>query len=125
YKTDSNTAFTIWLWLQLIALLLFVSYFFANIASIKALNVSYIYVYGAYIFIFVYAFTELMDGNKYAVFWEGIKCMLGLAFIFYTGDWFGSDAFSIFIKYGAMTYFIASFAITFSFAKKRSKTVIA
>jgi sterol desaturase/sphingolipid hydroxylase (fatty acid hydroxylase superfamily) len=123
YKTNNNRSFAIWLWVQLITLLLFVSYFFANIATIKALDVRYIYFYGAFVFIYVYAFTELMDGNKYAVFWEGLKCILGIAFIIYSGDWFGSDAFSILIKYGVIAYFLGSLIITFLLAKQRSTVV--
>jgi alkylglycerol monooxygenase len=125
YKTSSNPTFAIWLWVQLIVLLLFVAFFFANIAAIKQLNISYVYFYGAFVFIYVYAFTELMDGNKDAVFWEGLKCILGIAFVFYSGDWFGSDALSILIKYAVSGYFLCSLLITIFFTKQRSTGIAA
>ena len=58
---------------RLIMLLLFVSYLFGNIATIGSPNM---FMYGGFIFLFVYAFTELMDGNKYAIVWEILKAVL-------------------------------------------------
>ncbi len=124
YKTSSNAKFTIWLWIQLIALLLFVSYFFANIALIKTLSTSYIYWYGIFIFIFVYALAELMDGDKYALLWEGLKCAVGLSFIFIFTDWFGSDEYFSILKYCIGVYFAFSICITYFLGKKRGDLTI-
>jgi len=57
----------------MISLLLFISYLFGNIAKLGNPN---IYIYGGFVFVFVYAMTELMDGNTYAVVWELIKAAL-------------------------------------------------
>ena len=39
------------------------------------------FIYGAFVFLMVYAFTELMDG-RYAVLWEVLKAASGIAIIF-------------------------------------------
>jgi hypothetical protein len=93
YNTQSTPLFTAWAWTQLIFLLLFISYLFGSIASINNLNPSYIYWYGAFIFIYVFALTELMDRNKMAIGWEILKFSVGLGLIFWQQDWFGLTAY--------------------------------
>lgn len=88
YDTKASKLFIIWAWIQLSILLLLLSYFFANIAHIGSPG---IFIYGAYIFLYVYAFTELLDKNSYAWIWELGKAILGIFVLFYFGDWFGSD----------------------------------
>ena len=62
YDTKTTTFFSAWIWIQLIMLLLFVSYFFGNIANIGSPDM---FIYGGFVFIYVYAYSELMDGNRY------------------------------------------------------------
>ena len=89
YTTKSSSLFTAWAWTQLIFLLLFISYLFGSIAAINALDSYFIYWYGAFIFIYVFSLTELMDRNKMAISWEILKFSLGLGLIFWQQDWFG------------------------------------
>ena len=81
YSTPSSPAFTAWAWTQLVFLLLFISYLFGSIAAINSLNASFIYWYGAFIFIYVFSLTELMDRNKMAIIWEFLKTGLGFVII--------------------------------------------
>ena len=94
--------------MQLISLLLFISYLFGNIAYIGKPN---IFIYGAFIFIMVYAFTEQMDGNKYAFVWEVLKAAMGIAVVFYIGDWFGANAFLPWASNIVIADFVVSVAI--------------
>jgi hypothetical protein len=71
---------------QLTFMLCIISFFFGNIAKIGAPNM---FVYGGFIFLSVYAYTELMDQNKNAVLWEALKNALAIGWIMRTGDWFG------------------------------------
>ena len=89
YDTRADPALHTWSWIQIIFTLLLLSYFFGNIGTIKEQQVAYIYIYGAFVFLQVYAFTELMDRNKYAFVWESLKNAAGIFILFYTGDWFG------------------------------------
>jgi alkylglycerol monooxygenase len=110
YATAESKPLLIWIWIQLIVLLLLVSYLFANIALI---GMPGIFLYGAFIFLYVYAFTELMDGNKFALLWEIIKSISALSLLFFMGDWFGSNKFSETISYALVEYFGISSFVTF------------
>jgi alkylglycerol monooxygenase len=116
YNTVYSKAFLVWTWIQVVMLLLFVSYLFGNIASI---GMPQIFVYGGFLFVFVYAFTELMDGQQYAFVWEALKTTLGIGILFYYGDWFGLDnAF-----YGASSivvgYLLLSLGMSIWFSKNQ------
>lgn len=116
YKTNTSTAFNVWCWFQLLMTLLFVSYLFGNIAMIKNIDTALIFWYGAFVFITVYALTDLMDRNRHAWIAELIKFGLGVYFLFMQQDWFGADNFSGMIKYLVGVYLLLSLmgAIYFS-----------
>ena len=92
--------------------LLFISYLFGNIAIINKLNPYNIYIYSAFIFISVYAYSELMDRSLFAVIAETIKAVVGIVIIYKDGDWFGVSQYSVWINYVLIAYFIISFIIT-------------
>jgi alkylglycerol monooxygenase len=121
YDTKASTALHVWSWVQIIVVLLFVSYLFGNIASINALNAYAIYVYGLFVFLSVYAFTELMDRHKSAIVWEVIKNSFGIAILLQSGDWFGAAAFGAVIKYIVGSYFLLSTVVTLWFVMKHAK----
>lgn len=101
-----------WSWGQLLATLLLTGYLFGNIAAIDSLDKTYIYLYGGFILLGIYAFTELMSRNPYAIVWEAVRCVLGLLFIYLQGDWFGAAAFIPNLQYIAAGYFILSLLVT-------------
>ncbi len=121
YATKASASLHVWSWVQITMTLLFISYLFGNIASINALNAYYIYIYGLFVFLTIYAYTELMDRNKYAIVWEVIKNSLGVAILLQTGDWFGAAALSVAIKYIVAAYFIISTIVTLWFVMKHAK----
>jgi sterol desaturase/sphingolipid hydroxylase (fatty acid hydroxylase superfamily) len=113
YDTQYTTPFLVWTWVQLISLLLFVSYLFGNIASI---GWPQIFVYGGFLFLFVYALTELMDGRRFAFVWEAIKATMGASILLYYGDWFGLDYFFTGSSYVLMTYLMISLIMSIWFS---------
>ncbi len=121
YDTKASPSLHVWSWLQMLMVLLFISYLFGNIAGINALNAYYIYIYGLFVFLTIYAYTELMDRSKYAIVWEIIKNAFGVAIILQTGDWFGADALSSGIKYVVAAYCILSTMVTLWFVMKHAK----
>jgi alkylglycerol monooxygenase len=122
YDTPAGKELTIWIGIQFMVLIAFICYLFANIASIGTPGMFY---YGAFIFLYVYAYTELMDGNKMAWLWEAGKAVLGIAIIFQTGDWFGAGKLYSGIPYLLSFYFVASTGISalFSAAKYRKQAI--
>src|SRR4029453_6717111 len=108
YAPKASGALQAWSWIQIVFVLLSLSYLFGNIAAINKIDGSFIYLYGVFIFLSVYAFTELMDRNPYAIFWEALKNMLALAIIFYYGDWFGASQYLSWINYFLIAYFVTA-----------------
>ncbi|MEO6639278.1 MAG: sterol desaturase family protein [Ginsengibacter sp.] len=104
----SGTLLT-WCWIQLIMLLLFTSYLFGNIAAIGTPGM---FLYGLYILLTVYAFTELMDRNRYAIFWEVFKNILGFAVMYKTNDWFHASDYFGGINYLIWGWFVISTLVT-------------
>jgi alkylglycerol monooxygenase len=118
YNPSNSTQLVAWTWFQLIMLLLLVSYLFGNIAKIGSPN---IFIYGGFIFLSVYAFTDLMDRNFYSIFWEALKNGLGIYLIFQQGDWFGVSSISPVISKVLIVYFAVSTVVTVWLALQQRK----
>lgn len=97
-----------WSWIQISILLLLISWLFGNLATIGS---PAMFVYGGFVFIYVYAFTELMNRNKYALGWEFLKTTFGIGIIYYYGDWFGAGRVLPWINIAMMIYFIITFFV--------------
>lgn len=121
YDTKTSPVLNTWTWVQNIMILLFVSYLFGNIAPINTLDKNYIFWYGGFIFLSVYALTELMDRNQYAIVWEALRCGLGLYFLYTQDDWFGANSYFSSAKYILGTYFILSIIVTGWFVMKHRR----
>jgi alkylglycerol monooxygenase len=112
YDTRTSAFFNIWAWVQLLVILLLTSYFFGNIALIKTLDSSYIFWYGGFLFLSVYALTELMDRNPYAIIWEMLRCCAGIAILVIQDDWFGMSTYTSLAFYIVGIYFMISLVVT-------------
>ena len=121
YDTPASPALKIWSWIQLVLVLLLVSYMFGNIALLNSLNRSYIIWYGLFIFLSVYAITDLMDRNPSAIFFEMSRACAGLGFLYVQGDWFGAGTYSTAIKFILASYFIVSVLVTGWFVLRHKK----
>ncbi len=88
YETGNTPALLVWSWIQLTITLLLISYLFGNIASIGSPDM---FIYGAFIFLHVYAFTEIMDRNRFAWIWESLKFAFGIWILWSTNNWFGMN----------------------------------
>jgi alkylglycerol monooxygenase len=121
YDTKTSPAFSTWCWVQILMILFFISYMFGNIALINNLSASHIFWYGGFIFLNVYALTDLMDRNPSAMIWEIFRSGMGLAFIFQQDDWFGASTYNLPVKYILIAYFIISVLITGWFVMKHRK----
>lgn len=109
YNTNQNSNFVAWMWMQLIVIFIGVAFMLGNIANIGIPNM---FIYGAFIFVYVYALTDLMDGNKYAYVWEILKCLFGLGIIYFIGDWFGASRHITQLNSILVVYFILSLVVT-------------
>lgn len=109
FDTPASRALRSWSWVQMFFNYCLLVYFFAYIGEIGSPR---IFIYGAFIFISIYAYTELMDRNKNAMFLEIAKSALGLYLIYYLGDWFGARAHLAWFTYLVAAYLILSALIS-------------
>lgn len=118
YNPQLTKGMLVWSFGQLIALLLLLSYLFGNLAAIGSPGIFY---YGGFVFLTVFAYTELMDRNPNAWAWELLKVAYALFFVITTGDWFGLDnvlpgSVYIFVGYLLVS---ALLSVWFSFRKEK------
>lgn len=108
YNPPHHKLLPAWSWFQLVMVLLFISYFFGNIAAIGSPN---IFVYGGFVMGSIYTITDLMDGKQTAWIGETLKNLFGIVWIIQTGDWFGIATYSQFAVNGILAYFIIATAV--------------
>ena len=112
YSTQHSNKLMYWSLFQAIFTLLLISYMYNSIAMIGLPNV---FIYGAFIFLTVYSYTELMDTRKISVFWESLRFIFGIGILLYFGDWFGMNQLFPFGNTIIVSYLILSFVITIYF----------
>jgi alkylglycerol monooxygenase len=108
YDPKISSGLLAWSWVQMIMMLLLVSYLFGNIAKIGSPGMFW---YGAIIFLSIYAYTELLDRSKYAIVWEFLKNALALSILYVQKDWFGVSSFLPGAPYMLAAYFLLSTVI--------------
>ena len=96
YNPIHSKALEYWSLIQLIITLPLLLYFFGNIASIGSPGIFY---YGCFIFLSVYAVTELMDGNPNAIYWEVLKAAYTVWLVSNQNGWFGAEKYNVLIPY--------------------------
>jgi hypothetical protein len=112
YGTQYSKTLMNWSVLQLFVTLALVSYLYLSIAQLDLQN---IFLYGFFIFISVYSYTELMDTNKFSLVWESIRFTFGIGIVTYIGDWFGIDRIIPFGTYLIMGYLVLSLLVNVYF----------
>ncbi len=110
YDPKTSKGLLIYCWTQMFMVLLLVSYLFGNIAEIGSPRM---FIYGGFIFLSVYAYTELLDNSGQAWMWELVKNLLGIYIIFQQGDWFDASSLVPFISYFLVAYFVTSSIVSF------------
>lgn len=105
YETLNSSLLIYWSVVQMFITLLFVSFLFNNLAQI---GLPGIFVYGLFIFLTIYSYTDLMDTRKFSIFWECIRFIFSIGILFYYGDWFGLNSLISGGNYVLFTYFSLS-----------------
>ena len=109
YETHNSSKLVYWSVTQMFITLLFVSYLFNSISKI---GLPGIFVYGFFIFLTIYSYTELMDTRKFSVFWESFRFAFSIGILFYYGDWFGLNSLLSIGNYVLISYFLFSLLMT-------------
>jgi sterol desaturase/sphingolipid hydroxylase (fatty acid hydroxylase superfamily) len=114
YGNNYSSKLVYWSIIQVFITLLFVSYLFKNVATIGLPD---IFVYGFFIFLTIYSYTELMDVRKMSLVWEGIRFIFSIGILWYYGDWFGLNSFLSFSNFVIIGYFSVSFSMSLYFVQ--------
>jgi alkylglycerol monooxygenase len=119
YGTEASTKLISWSVFQVLISLLFISFLFNNIAMI---GLPFIFIYGLFIFLTIYSYTELMDESRFSVYWETGRLLFGIGIIYYFGDWFGLNSLFPMGSYIIISYFLLSLAMSIYFVSFEFKT---
>jgi hypothetical protein len=99
--------------MQTFAHLFLLSYLFAFISKIGLPD---IFFYGAFFFVSIYAFTELMDKNRHAWLFEMLKFIVGFSLIYRSGDWFkSSQLWGNWVTFAVSIYLTSTILMAFWF----------
>ncbi|RRQ47754.1 sterol desaturase family protein [Maribacter algicola] len=120
YSTPTTKMFNAYLIFQLVLSLILLLFMFGNFGNLSGVE---LLVYGGLIFLGIYGYTSLMDGDPYAMWIEVFRSLAGCVLIFLTRDWFGLNALFPFGKTLIFIYFLSTIAggiyFSNSFKKKR------
>lgn len=117
YNPQNSNVLLAWSWIQMSLMLLFISYLFGNIARIGAPGMFY---YGAFVFVMVYAYTELLDNNRFAFLWEILKNMYGGYLLLTFPGWFGLTQWIPYSDFFLGIYFVVSSMVVAAFCYKQA-----
>jgi sterol desaturase/sphingolipid hydroxylase (fatty acid hydroxylase superfamily) len=115
FSPKLSDGLTYWSLAQLFFLLHFISYLFGNIADISLANM---FMYGGFVFMTVYALTELMDKNPNAWIYEFLKNAFGGYLFVSTGNWFGIDKAIPGAEYAVAAYLVVSTLVVIFFISR-------
>ena len=119
YGTQHSNILMYWSTIQMFVTLGLVSYLYLSIAQMEIQN---IFIYGTFIFISVYSYTELMDTNNYSLFWESVRFVFGIGIISYFGNWFNIDASIPFGTQIVISYLVISLGVNIYFVSSGFKS---
>lgn len=88
YNPLTTNNLIVWTWFQFLSTFALLLFFYGNIAKLGVPNM---FIYGAFLMLSIYAYSELMDRNPKAIWWELVKNILGFGLIFQMQSWFGSN----------------------------------
>lgn len=111
FDTEASPGLHTWSWIQcIIANLMLIQ----MLVLFKEIGFPRLFIYGGFLFISVYALTALMDRDKSAFWAEALRCVTGLAIIYFTGSWFLVPEITWFVTF----YLILSLIIAWWFMYK-------
>lgn len=112
YGTQHSKKLMYWSIFQALVTLLLITYMYDSIGTI---GLPHVFVYGTFIFVTVYSYTELMDTRKTAVFWEAFRFLFAMGLLYFYGDWFGLTHLLPVSTFALIGYYSISLAMSIYF----------
>lgn len=120
YGTNNSAKLTNWAVAQVLITLLFVGYLFDNVGHIGLPN---IFIYGLFIIVTIYSYSELMDKSKFSIYWETLRFLFAIGILVYFGDWFGLSTILPIGTFLIITYLLFSLGMSIYFRLFEFKTI--
>lgn len=106
YDTPASTGFKIWSCMQLLMTVSLLMWMFYRFEAIRLEHPLLLYLYGGVLFVGIYGWTSLMDGDTIAPWVETFRSSVGLAILWFTKGWFGAEHLVSMVPYGVAGYFL-------------------
>jgi hypothetical protein len=121
YETPASPLLKGYAIFQTLATLFFLLFMFYNYSNI---GFDGLLLFGTFVFVGIYGYTTLMDRDRMAVWIEVLRGLGGLAFIGFTGDWFGMADYLSWGVWLVAGYFLLTIfgGIYFTYLEKRMIT---
>ncbi|GAB5521947.1 MAG: sterol desaturase family protein [Rhodothermales bacterium] len=120
YRPSTTPALTAWAWFQFSAVAVMLLHL---LAQLTAIGLPTVIGYGAFLFLSIYGYTSLMDGERYAAVLEVGRGLLALVYLVYSGGWFGAEIFIPFAPVLVGLYAVATMVGGVYFGQ-RSRTLV-
>jgi hypothetical protein len=121
YNPAASLNLKIWTWCQFLFTYFLLYYLFNTIAKI---GMPAMFYYGGFLFLTVFAYSELMDQNPNAIYYEAAKNMIGIGIIVITKDWFGMSQTPFgWAIYVILAYFVVATLVVAWFSKNEVAAV--
>jgi len=115
YETPATTSLKIWVGVKFGIVAGLISYFFATLANYAFYD---LLLFGLFVFLTIYAYTELMDRSKRAPVWEVLASALGLSIIYRMGGWYDMEKYVSIAGQLLTLYMLVSVAVSLYFTYK-------
>lgn len=112
YSPETSYNLKVWSWIQFTITSLFATHLYSGFGQLPYGN---LFVYGVFIFITIYCYTELMDKNPLVIWMELFKNIFGFVIYFSFGNWFNINNISPILTPIVLGYLVVSSLITFYF----------
>ena len=73
-------------------------------ARLGSLSFMHVLVYGMYVFLTIYALTDLMDRHKWNFIIEIIRIIAAASIFYWQGDWFGHGILPFIVLYHVLSF---------------------
>lgn len=121
YTTPATRGFIAYTIFQVIATTLLMMFMFFNYGTI---GFDGLLLYGLLIFTGIYAYSDLMDGRRHAMWIEIARSLFAIGLIWRTGDWFGINTYIPGASMAVVVYFMISAAGSIYFGNTMSRSEV-
>ncbi len=122
YDPQASVSLHAWSWFQFLMMNFLSTHMLLYLGDI---GFPMLFLYGGFLFVMIYSYCSLMDGEKSAIWFEIVKALFGLGIIYQTGGWFHLNDFIpggvIFLaSYFIISVFVVAYFVQYELRPKQT-----